>query len=373
MLAPPVAFDTRRAWAGSYTEGSGKELRLEVAYWRGRATHIKVVGPWSNPRQMQAAEPTRRGRMSELVIVLVFLVLLIGGGVVARQNVLAKRSDRRGATRLAGFVLGLEMLIWCFGASHVPTLWEAGLLILGLGKAAYTAGLTWLLYLALEPFVRRRWPQTLISWARVLAGRVRDPLVGAHVLVGVALGTLAALLFQAGLLWNHGVRITAMAGVPSPTVLLGGRHVVHQLAFYLDDAISKAMTQLFLIFVLRLIVRRVGVAIALTTIVLTFLAVSWTPPGSVGIASRSLIIAAIIIGAGVTLVISSLTRFGLLTTAMVILTFDILIEFPITADLSSWYFGTGITGLMTVLGSAFYAYHTAVVGRGWLSSVILKE
>ena len=35
----------------------------------------------------------------------------------------------------------------------------------------------WLYYLALEPYVRRLWPQALISWSRVLAGRVRDPLV----------------------------------------------------------------------------------------------------------------------------------------------------------------------------------------------------
>ena len=36
--------------------------------------------------------------------------------------------------------------------------------------------------------MRRRWPQTLISWTRVLAGRLRDPLVGRDVLVGAACG-----------------------------------------------------------------------------------------------------------------------------------------------------------------------------------------
>jgi len=164
-----------------------------------------------------------------------------------------------------------------------------------------------------------------------------------------------------------------MVGVPSATVLLGGRHVVQQLVFYLDDAVSKAMTQLFLIFVLRLLVRRLGVAVALTTVVLTFLGVSWIPPGSTAIASRNLFIPTIIIGACVTLVISALTRFGLLTTAIAILTASILTEFPITADLSSWYFGTGITGLMAVLASAVYAYHTAVAGRRWLSNVVFKD
>jgi hypothetical protein len=143
--------------------------------------------------------------------------------------------------------------------------------------------------------------------------------------------------------------------------------------FYSDDAVSKAMTQLFLIFVLRLIVRRVGVAVALTTLILTFLGMSWTPPGSAEAVSRNFVIPAIVIGAAVTLVISALTRFGLLTTVVAILTASILTEFPITADLGSWYFGTGITGWIAVLASAVYAYHTAVAGRRWLSNAILKD
>ena len=40
-------------------------------------------------------------------------------------------------------------------------------------------------YLALEPFVRRVWPRTLVSWSRVIGGRVRDPLVGRDVCIGV--------------------------------------------------------------------------------------------------------------------------------------------------------------------------------------------
>jgi hypothetical protein len=32
--------------------------------------------------------------------------------------------------------------------------------------------------------VRRRWPATLVSWSRLLAGRFRDPLVGRDVLAG---------------------------------------------------------------------------------------------------------------------------------------------------------------------------------------------
>jgi serine/threonine-protein kinase len=348
-------------------------LRLEVSYWHGRPTFIELIGPWSRTAPIQPTELTRRGQMAQLIIVFVFLTLLAGGALAARHNVLAKRSDRRGAMRLASFVFCLEMLLWCFGASHVPTLWEAGLLILALGKAAYTAGLTWLLYLGLEPFVRRRWPQTLISWTRVLSGRIRDPLVGAHILLGVALGTVTALLTQAGLLWNHGARLSAMAGVQSVTALLGGRHVVEKFVFYLDDAISKAMTMLFLIFVLRLVVRSSGVAAALSAAILTFLAISWTPPGATETSSGNPVVLVVIIGAATALVISALTRSGLLTTVTALLTLSILTEFPVSSNASSWYFGTAITGIIAVLGMAAYGYHTAVAGKTWLGDIILKN
>ena len=50
------------------------------------------------------------------------------------------------------------------------------------------------LYLALEPFVRRRWPQSLISWTRLLAGDVRDPLVAGHILLATAFGVAIAIV-----------------------------------------------------------------------------------------------------------------------------------------------------------------------------------
>ena len=42
----------------------------------------------------------------------------------------------------------------------------------------------WLIYIALEPFLRRRWPHRIISWNRLLRGNLRDPLVGRDILIG---------------------------------------------------------------------------------------------------------------------------------------------------------------------------------------------
>ena len=41
-----------------------------------------------------------------------------------------------------------------------------------------------------------RWPQTLIAWTRLLAGRLRDPLVGRDILVGGLFGISFQLLDQ---------------------------------------------------------------------------------------------------------------------------------------------------------------------------------
>ena len=49
-------------------------------------------------------------------------------------------------------------------------------------------------YLALEPFARRLWPNTLISWTRLTRGRLRDPLIARDILIGGAVGALVLLI-----------------------------------------------------------------------------------------------------------------------------------------------------------------------------------
>ena len=43
--------------------------------------------------------------------------------------------------------------------------------------------MTFVVYLALEPYVRRTWPVILITWSRLVSGQLRDPLVGRDLLV----------------------------------------------------------------------------------------------------------------------------------------------------------------------------------------------
>ena len=61
-------------------------------------------------------------------------------------------------------------------------------LLIATGWSLVWTAFAWLIYISLEPYVRRWWPHTLISWARLLSGRVRDPLVGRDVLAGLLAG-----------------------------------------------------------------------------------------------------------------------------------------------------------------------------------------
>ena len=60
------------------------------------------------------------------------------------------------------------------------------------GLAFLLAAVPWVGYLAVEPHFRRHWPTQLVTWSRLLEGKVGDPMVSRHVLVGVLVALLAA-------------------------------------------------------------------------------------------------------------------------------------------------------------------------------------
>ena len=95
--------------------------------------------------------------------------------------------------------------------------------LLGIAGWSMVWGLfSWLAYISAEPYVRRWWPEALVSWARLLAGRGRDPLVGRDVLMGVGIGVFSAalLLLQLKISSQHSqptLRLYAIESLASPT------------------------------------------------------------------------------------------------------------------------------------------------------------
>jgi serine/threonine-protein kinase len=125
------------------------------------------------------------------------------------------RSDRRGASRLAAFVFVTWTAAVFFGAHHVPSFAELGLVIEFLAWGLGLSCFMWVLYVALEPYERRRWPATLVSWSRLLAGGFRDPLIGRDILVGCFLAAFTLALPRFG--WF----VSSWLGYPPPRPFSG--------------------------------------------------------------------------------------------------------------------------------------------------------
>lgn len=94
------------------------------------------------------------------------------------------------------------MLKWALTAGHLATLWELYLLVMALSWATFLLTLLWLVYVAIEPMIRRNWPDALISWTRLHTGRLRDRLVASHILAGLVAGLIFRMLYIA--LWSAG-------------------------------------------------------------------------------------------------------------------------------------------------------------------------
>ena len=210
-----------------------------------------VSGPWTGP----ALATSDRGAVEKLRIAVLlagFLICLSSGMFFARRNLRLGRGDRRGATRLALTLIVVQMLGWA-GVHHVWSLHEVALVFGGIAYALFGAAVAVVMYLALEPFARRRWPEMLISWTRLLSGDWRDSLVGRDILIGSATGVAGACLL------NLVVLAPTVFGRPEPTLETFPLTPVFAAVGLLQSAVITgflvALFLLFALFLLRIVLR----------------------------------------------------------------------------------------------------------------------
>jgi len=185
--------DRRVAWTGSLPGNPSIPLRVEGAEQNGRPIYFEVFGPQNTS---EASNPELKA-MTAIRIVVVILVMVFGV-VLAWRNLREGKADRRGTFRLSLFAFMSIMLAWFFGSTHRFNPGELNSYLNALAEALYWTAISGVMYLAVEPFVRRRWPHALISWNRLLEGRFGDSLVGRDVLVGVFLASLVCIVRTLG-------------------------------------------------------------------------------------------------------------------------------------------------------------------------------
>ncbi len=341
--------DTRAAWTGTWAE-SGQPLRVEVAALHGRPVAFQAIGPWTQPSRTPSGDDGDSILLAANFAVVFFV--LVGGLVLVRKNLREGRGDHAGAMRFAVSITVALWVLWICQV-HLPA---SSLTIAAFALAIVTTSfyglLFWALYLALEPFVRRHWPRTLVSWTTLLGGRVRDPIVGRDVLFGIALGVAIALLVRSTVLQGNDV------SWPPTELLLGVRTITGLIVMQLVYAVRGALLFFFLIFLLRVLLRNQWAAalafVALWTILDTLDSQTPLVEGATTALYSGMLAFAVL-------------RWGLTTLTVGVFVANLLLNAPAPTDLTAWYTGsTLLLGAIPIVLAA-WAFYTSV-GKTTLDS-----
>ena len=348
---PLANWDARAAWTGA-DQPTGAKLRLEAAAWRGRPVFFRIVGPWTKPDRM---EP---GRSSQGIASMVVLYLAISAAVlIAWYNFRAGRADRQGAAKLGLLYFAAMVGARFLSAHHTAQTAELSIFWRGIGVAAINAGVLWAFYLALEPWVRQRWPQTMISWSRYTTKGIRDPLVGRDILFGAALASVWAGVKLAQLAL-HGT--TGEPVMPSLETLLGVRQALAAALDAVTGSLFDPILLFFLLFVARAVLRKQWLAAAAFILIVTVLYTGSTSYPWIDYTATALF-------AG--LIVLILLRFGLLALISTEALSEFLTGVPRTLDFSAWYAGIGVVSLVLVALIAIYGFRTSLAGHKLLDPV----
>jgi len=343
--------DARAAWTGVLPDRPDLSMRIEAASYRGKPVSWRlIVSPWDEGDPATRLIPSSPfigsgSRNANILSLALALGSLGGSALFARRNLRMGRGDRRGAARLAWFTFGLGAITWVFAEHHTLTLGELGRFTMFTGSALFNAGMLWLMYIAIEPFVRRHWPDLMVAWNRLLAGSFRDPLVGRDLLVGCVMGVVWALmnrLMYASASWFGDSSVLPHIGLLLKTLYLfsGAHAIVAGVSGLLGVCISGSLGTLFLLFLLRLLFKSTWVAAVATVIVFMASFAGGSSQHLIPWIWGTLIVASVVF---------TLVRYGLVACAMQFLFVNLLTGFPITTQLSAWYSGIGLTGLGLVL------------------------
>jgi hypothetical protein len=344
--------DTRVAWTGNWP-GTSRPLRVEAAAFQGKPVFFSLIGEWTKPDRVTSTEKKSVGqRAGKIISMALFFLLLTGSTLLARRNYRQGRGDRAGSLRLAGVMFLLEMGSWLCRC-HFATLDDTfGLFVLAVSTALFISGVTWMLYLAVEPWVRRHWPKTIISWSRLLSGQGRDPVVGRDILVGVILGVIWILVFQ--IRYIPMMRLGAAPSLFSTDALMGGRVALGAWLYQIPQSIQTTLFFFFLLFGLKVLLRKewiAGVALVLIFALPRGLSSTYM---AVEIPAQMLVYAIAVI---------IVLRFGFVPLACAVFTINLMANVPFSTNLSAWYMTTSILALLSVVALAGWGFYHSLGGE----------
>jgi serine/threonine-protein kinase len=354
---PDVFADSRRAWNGTMPHWGGMPVRIEAAATAGRPVYFEIVVPWDpywSAETFAATPEFERPDALQGMVGAGVLLLVVGGAIlIAYRNMRVGRGDSRGAFRLAFFVLTLDLLVWLVAGTHVPGVeQEFARFGVGLGRGLAWATVTWILYMALEPSARKLWSGGLVSWNRMLGGRIGDPMVGRDVLIGLIVGVSLNLISSAA--WWFGQHY--MEWPPGRSDMLlgsisGGRFLLGDIFGHVLAALTYTLGLVMAFVIFHLILRKTWLAAGF--FLLTGAAqVTMYLRNTEGVSGLPAVAFALLVSGLLTIM---LIRFGLLTFVAMWVSVNLFNTFPFTLDYNAPYFTSGLFGLLVLAALATLA------------------
>ncbi|HEY3743718.1 MAG TPA: serine/threonine-protein kinase [Bryobacteraceae bacterium] len=352
---PMVMADLRKAWKGPAPGLPGVEARVEAGSLAGKITSVKVVLPWTQPDRVPEPPPSGASWIFSLSKDSLYALGFLFSLLFAIRNLNLRRADTKGALRVATVRTLLVFTAWIGTAHHTASNAEWNALVYQTAITIFDALLLWILYIALEPTIRSRWPHVLVTWNRLLAGRFGDAQVGAHILIGASIGACVTL----------GFAVLEMVTTPPGTLpwgsdlesSLGTMLWIGGKANELQNAMFYGFIVFFAVFFFRMLLRNDYLAAFVAAIVFAMIndRSAWTGPHAVLIISFYI---------GVYTVLTwLLLRLGLVANIAAIFVLNTLLKICVDSHFSAWYTPFGVASMAVLLSLTLYAFWRSIGSR----------
>jgi hypothetical protein len=338
---PPSAFDTRAAWV---EKDAGDPMRVEAAAWRGRP--VFFISTRTSVALPSSAQP--QGAAFAMYMVTLLTLIL----VLSWHNLRRGRGDLKGAYRFGLFMLAAAFIRIAMMAPLTTGIRGFYIFVAIAGNALWAGVTSAMGYVALEPFVRKRWPRALIASTRLLNGRFRDPVVAQHLLAGLLCGAVVLLSVNILIFVQFGAQAPGWNYLQSASI---GRAIRGILSMVISAA-SEAPWLFCLLFVAVTACRNRWLGACVTGAVLAAPFLWGQNAPILGLIMVPLLALGLMLFA---------LRYGLFALVVAMFVAD-LRQFTLTLDSSAFYFGTSLTVIAVVVGLGVYAYRNATAGaRLW--------
>jgi serine/threonine-protein kinase len=352
QMLPRHPADQLRVWQGPHPKVPDTELTVEIATWKGRVTDMRVEFPW-----YRSADPAAANRSLLWKLRGVFVMLALGAAgfftiLLARANWKKERVDKKGALRIAIACFAFAIVAWAGRMHPIPSDDMFSLFIATAGDALMSGAMIWLLYLALEPAVRSRWPHAIVTWNRVLAGRWNDAQVGSHILIGAALGT--------GMWAALGIPIDEPKNILNAGLalwpLLGARAWVAAYVINVREALVFGLLQFFTIFGLRTLLKKDWLAAMVAALAFTVFQTdilsdpNWQKQLTIYVTLYLILMFVLV-------------RVGLVTAISAMFFLNALNRVCLGSDWKAWWAPYGLATMALIIGMAAYALWRSIGTR----------